>query len=174
MAGIPEHCELTQRDMIVRLPGDRTIVVDAKTPSLRLLEAIAAGDENRRRCARGELVATVRRRAEALRRASYWHQFNRAPEFVVLFLPSETLFNIVLREDQELFETCSAHKVLIATPTTLIALLKSVAQAWDRLGNARNAHDMANVSRDLYDRVKTLAVASIVPSPVLATRSFRV
>jgi len=174
MSGIPEHCALTQRDMIVQLPGHRTIVVDAKTPTMRLLEAIAAGDESRRRCARAELVRIVRHRAEALRRASYWNQFNRAPDFVVLFLPSEALFNIVMREDPGILETCSAHNVLVVTPTTLIALLKSVAHAWREAARATNGQDLARVSRDLYDRVKSLADGSVVAAPALAARSSRI
>jgi DNA recombination protein RmuC len=165
MADMLPYCDFTEQvvagafrpDMIVRLPGGQRIAVDAKAP-LESYRAIAdAPDEAAREARRSEHAQKVRGHIDALGAKNYWEQFQPAPEFVVLFLPGDHFLSDALKTDPTLLDRALSRRVLLASPTTLIALLKAAAYGWRQETLSRNAEEISVVGRQLYDRLATFA-----------------
>lgn len=140
-------------DLVVRLPGSRRLVVDAKAPLNAYLEATAATDERTRRARLADHAAQVKTHVQKLAAKRYWAQFEDAPDFVVLFLPGEAFFAAALEADPTLLESALGDRVLLATPTTLIALLKAAAYGWREERVAADAQQVAMLGRELHERL---------------------
>jgi DNA recombination protein RmuC len=144
-------------DLLVRLPGGKHVVVDAKAPLDAYLAAIEAGSDEERRLALVRHARQVRNHLALLAEKRYWDQFDDAPEFVVLFLPGEAFFSAALEHDPGLLEEAFTRSVLIATPATLVALLKTVYYGWRQESLAANAREISDAARELYDRLRKFA-----------------
>lgn len=169
LAGMTDYCDFVEQvsvdvdsgrvrpDMAIRLPGGRSIVVDSKTPTGAYLDAVQAGDEAARHTALERHAAAVRTHMQRLGAMEYWRQFDPAPEFVVLFIPGECFFSAALEQDSTLMEDAVKKRVILASPTTLIALLRAVAFGWYQQRLVDNARQIGDTAKELYERVTKFA-----------------
>lgn len=167
LAGMVEHCDFQEQvhsvgegqvirpDMIVRMPDSRELVVDVKTPLDAYLSAVEAPDDAQRQLALERHARKVREHIRMLASKAYWAQFDESPEFVILFIPGDQFLSAALNEDPDLIEFALSQQIILATPTSLVALLKAVAYGWRQLALAENAKEIRGLAEDLYNRLGT-------------------
>ena len=164
-AGMSAHCDFTEQaqsddkkpDLVVRLPGDRLIIVDAKVPDLDFLSALGTADETKRAESLAAHADKLRGTIRALADRDYPAQFPNALDYVVLFLPAESLFSAALEGDHDLIVWAAQRRILLATPASLIALLRSVSVSWQQHEQTVNAKEIARAAEELFGRVATFA-----------------
>ena len=169
LAGMVEHCDFYEQeqvktengaarpDMIIRMPDRRDIVVDSKTPLDAYLRALEASNDADRQQELQSHTRHVRNRVRELASKSYWSQFQHAPDFVVLFIPGDQFLAAALDKDHELLEYALKQKVILATPTSFVALLRAIAYGWRQEQLAENAEQIRNIGEDVYSRLTTFS-----------------
>ncbi len=167
LAGMVEHCDFVEQvhtegngqiirpDMVVRMPDRRELVVDVKTPLDAYLSAAEAQDDNERQLGLERHAKNVRAHIRMLSSKAYWNQFEESPEFVILFIPGDQFLSAALNEEPDLIEYALSKQIILATPTSFVALLKAVAYGWRQLALADNAQEIRVLAEDLYGRLAT-------------------
>jgi DNA recombination protein RmuC len=167
LAGMVEHCDFFEQvhstgqdhiirpDMIVRMPDQRELVVDVKTPLDAYLEAIEAETDAQRKLGLEKHAKNVRAHIRTLASKAYWSQFEESPEFVILFIPGDQFLSAALNEEPDLIEYALSEQIILATPTSFVALLKAVAYGWRQLALADNAKEIRTLAEDLHTRIGT-------------------
>ena len=169
VSGMSPHCDFIEQpsmttdegrkrpDLVITLPEGRTIVVDSKVPLDAYMDAFNTTDEEARNTLLKKHAQVVRSHMQMLSSKDYWKQMEQSPDFVVLFLPGESFFSAALEQDRTLIEDGMERRVILATPTTLIALLRTVALSWQQQQVAENAQLIWRTGSDLFDRLKTFS-----------------
>jgi DNA recombination protein RmuC len=167
LAGMVEHCDFSEQvhvrteegglrpDMIVHMPDGRDLVVDVKTPLDAYLEAVDASTDEQRAIALRRHAQALSERVRQLGAKSYWNQFQTSPDFVILFIPGDQFLSAALAEQPNLLEDAIRQDVIIATPSSFVALLKTVAYGWRQTALAQNAETIRTLAEDLYKRLAT-------------------
>jgi DNA recombination protein RmuC len=167
LAGMVEHCDFVEQvhtvaegqvirpDMIVRMPDRRELVVDVKTPLDAYMQAVEAEDDAQRKLGLERHAKGVRAHIRMLSSKAYWDQFDESPEFVILFIPGDQFLSAALNEEPDLIEYALSRQIILATPTSFVALLKAVAYGWRQLALADNAREIRALAEDLYARLGT-------------------
>jgi len=167
LAGMVEHCDFVEQvhtvaegqvirpDMIVRMPDKRELVVDVKTPLDAYMQAVEAEDDAQRKLGLERHAKSLRAHIRMLSSKAYWDQFDESPEFVILFIPGDQFLSAALNEEPDLIEYALSQQIILATPTSFVALLKAVAYGWRQLALADNAREIRILAEDLYGRLST-------------------
>jgi DNA recombination protein RmuC len=167
LAGMVEHCDFVEQahsvsggqvirpDMLVKMPDERHLVVDVKTPLDAYLEAVEAPGDAQRKLGLERHARNVRAHIRLLSSKAYWEQFEESPEFVILFIPGDQFLSAALAEEPDLIEYALSRQIILATPTSFVALLKAVAYGWRQLALADNAREIRALAEDLYGRLGT-------------------
>ncbi len=169
LSGMVEHCDFVEQqsvdtadgklrpDMIVTLPAGRNIIVDVKTPLDAYIDAVEAQDDNSKQHALKRHARHVRERMKELANKSYWEQFENSPDFVVLFIPGEQFLTSALDIDRNLLEDALKNKVILSTPTSFVALLRTIAYGWRQETLTKNAEQIRQIGEEMYNRITTFS-----------------
>jgi len=165
LAGMVEHCDFIKQDnrqtedgiirpdMIINMPDDRQVIVDVKTPLDAYLDAIKTNDKKQHEGFMNKHATNLLSRIKELSSKSYWSQFENSPEFVILFIPGDQFLSAALSKRPDLLDIALRQHVILATPTSLVALLKAIAYGWQQVALTENAKEIRNVAAELYDRL---------------------
>ena len=169
LAGMSEHCDFDEQvttigndnhqrpDMVVKMPGDRQLVVDVKAPLDAYLSAVEAENEDQKQIFLSHHLKNVKDRIKELSMKKYWEQFQQAPDFVVLFIPGDQFLSAALDQDKTLLEFAMKQRVILATPTSLVGLLRAIAYGWNQENLNQNADIIRKIGHDLHQRIGTLS-----------------